>query len=355
MPVAPNIAAIRVALVVAEANRDRWVCPDPGRDRHLSTMLPPALQPLMIDSWRIATWPWRALASRRAKRQGTWPVAILFWHRVADDRMNDWTIGTEAFCRQIDWLEKHFEIVPLAEAQRRIRSGHNRVPTVCLTFDDGYADNSAQAIPMLMGRGIPFTYFVATEHVRRAQPFPHDVARGEPLEPNSIEVLRAMAQAGVEIGGHTRNHANLGAIADPDLLYDEVIGAAHDLEKQIGRPVRYFAFPYGQLENLNGRVFALARQHGFAGVCSAYGGWNEIGGDAFHLQRFSGDPELARIRNWLTLDPRKRHAWQTPHVERMIAAANLEPAKVPEPIPPAAPFPAVSLTLSPSDPGRVLP
>ena len=39
-------------------------------------------------------------------------------------------------------------------------------------------------------------------------------------------------------------------------------------------------------------------------VCSAYGGWNDIGGDAFHLQRVHGDPVFARFSNMLTFDPR---------------------------------------------------
>jgi hypothetical protein len=41
-------------------------------------------------------------------------------------------------------------------------------------------------------------------------------------------------------------------------------------------------------------------------MCSAYGGCNEVGGDAFHLQRLHGDPELLYLKNWLDFDPRVR-------------------------------------------------
>ena len=53
------------------------------------------------------------------------------------------------------------------------------------------------------------------------------------------------------------------------------------------------------------RVFQLAREAGFAGVCSAYGGYNVPGDDPFHLQRIHADPDIIRLKNWLTVDPRK--------------------------------------------------
>lgn len=262
--------------------------------------------------------PWRIASYANARRNGTMPVAILFYHRVADDDPNPWTITCDRFQAQVDWLEANFDIVSLPEAQARIRSGHNTRPTVCITFDDGYADNSTFAIPMLIKRKIPVTYFVTTFHTVQGEPFPHDVKQGRPLATNSPETLRAMAAAGVEIGGHTRNHSSLGHVTDADELFDEVITATREMEQIIRKKIRYFAFPFGQVENLNPDVFRLAREHGLEGVCSAYGGWNEIGGDAFHLQRIHGDPEMALLKNWLTLDPRKRKVWQTPVVEAMI-------------------------------------
>ena len=113
-----------------------------------------------------------------------------------------------------------------------------------------------------------------------------------------------MADAGIEIGGHTRTHADLGSLTDPEEIFDEVITATREMEKIIGKKIRYFAFPYGQVENLNPTVFKLLKEEGFLGVCSAYGGLNEIGDDSFHLQRLHGDPNFSRMKNWLTFDPR---------------------------------------------------
>jgi hypothetical protein len=49
----------------------------------------------------------------------------------------------------------------------------------------------------------------------------------------------------------------------------------------------------------------MARDAGYRGVCSAYGGYNFPGDDAFHLQRIHGDAEMIRLKNWITMDPRK--------------------------------------------------
>ena len=282
--------------------------------------MPPLNQfkPMMIDAWRWGTMPYRLWTYAAARRNGQMPIAVLFYHRVADDDDNPWTISCRGFQKQIDWLSEHFDILTLAEAQARIRSGHNTRPGICITFDDGYADNAIFALPLLIKRNIPVTYFVTTSHTTQGKPFDHDLLRGRPLAPNAPETLRALADAGVEIGGHTRNHPSLADIEDPQVLYDEVVAASQEMEQVVGQKIRYFAFPYGQVENLSPAVFQLAREYGFAGICSAYGGWNEIGGDAFHLQRFHGDPRMAYLKNWLTLDPRKRKIWQTKVVQKMI-------------------------------------
>jgi hypothetical protein len=64
-------------------------------------------------------------------------------------------------------------------------------------------------------------------------------------------------------------------------------------------------FPYGLHQNLSGLAIETARKIGYASVCSAYGGYNFPGDDAFHLQRIHADPETIRLKNWLTVDPRK--------------------------------------------------
>lgn len=329
-----------------------------------------AAKEIAIQGYRCLTWPMRCVSRWQAQRNGTMPVHVLFYHRICDDRANDWTMRVSEFEVQISWLAKNFDIVSLQEAQQRIASGHNTRPTVSITFDDGYADNGLHAIPLLMKRGLPFTYFVCLQNIQTGQPFAHDVKRGRPLEPNDVSVIRMMANSpNVEIGAHTRTHADLGAIDNRDELFAEVIAASRELEKLIDHKVRYFAFPFGQPANLNAEVFRILRQQGFAGACSAYGGRNEIGGDAFHIQRMHGDPMLARVQNWLTFDPRvgfvKRYDYQSensrpdsmstePAETRPIKTDSNEPRQPIKPVnilevPPALDLTSLSNTFSNTD------
>src|SRR5262249_50322362 len=153
---------------------------------------------------------------------------------VADDCRNDWTMSTRSFATQINWLRERFDLVSLSEAQSRIAAGPNRWPRACLTFDDGDAHNRRGAIPLLPKHQIPFTYFVSTNHMLRGESFPHDVAAGRPLAVNTPMHLRELVNAGVEIGAHTRSHADLGAPMSRERMVDEIVGSKRELEESLG-------------------------------------------------------------------------------------------------------------------------
>ncbi len=271
---------------------------------------------LLMAPYYYGTLPYRWWSNAQRNAAGRAPITVLFYHRVADDCPNPWTISNRRFLRQINWLRRHVTLVSLEEAQARIARGHNDRPLVSISFDDGYADNSAFALPLLIRSRIPFTYFVTVHHVQSGEPFAHDVQAGLPQPANTVEELRALAKAGVEIGLHTRTHLNVAEIRDPHQLYDEVVTAGVDLANLVGKPVRYFAFPFGLFQNMSQEAFRLAKEAGYCGVCSAYGGYNFPGDDPFHIQRFHADPQWSRWKNCVTVDPRKartiqRYAYQS--------------------------------------------
>jgi len=259
----------------------------------------------LLDLYYLATLPQRNQAAAAREKSQQVPVMTLFYHRIADEHPNDWTLSNEMFQKQIRWLQQRFDIVALEEAQRRIASEANDRPTVCITFDDGYADNCITALPWLLDQNIPFTYFVTSNNILSGGPFAHDVDNGLPLAPNTALQLRELVGAGVEIGAHTRSHADLGQMTNENELFEEIVGSKRDLEHLLDCPIRYFAFPFGLPANLSTAAFRIAFEAGFWGVCSAYGGYNWPGDDSFHLQRIHGDPQWSRFRNWLTVDPRK--------------------------------------------------
>jgi peptidoglycan/xylan/chitin deacetylase (PgdA/CDA1 family) len=259
---------------------------------------------LLLELYRRGSWPYRWWWHRRAAAAGRAPVVVLFYHRIADDGANGWTTSNRTFARQIDWLSRQVELVSLKEAQRRIREGNPR-PCASITFDDGYAENCREAIPLLIRGRVPCTYFVTLENVLEGKPFAHDAAGGNRFEPNTLDQLRAMVSAGIEIGAHTYTHPDLGRVTDEAQLEHEILEAGQRLGDLLNHPVRYFAFPFGQRANLSSRAFQVAREAGYQAVCSAYGGYNFPGDDPFHLQRIAVDDEMIRLKNWVTVDPRK--------------------------------------------------
>ncbi len=271
------------------------------RIANLESMNP--LKQALFRCYYHGTLPYRWWANARAAAAGRAPVIVLFYHRIADDAASPWTCSNALFARQMRWLKARFDMVSLAEAQRRV-AGVNRRPAVSITFDDGYAANCHQAIPLLVEERIPCTYFVSSRCVLEAIPFPHDVRNSYEGRPNSLDELQQMADAGIEIGAHTRTHCDLGKLKNPKKLYDELVGGGEELQQALGRPVRYFAFPFGLPGNLNTQIFRLAHEFGYEGVCSAYGGYNFPGDDPFHLQRVHAE-DMLRLKNWVTVDPRK--------------------------------------------------
>lgn len=271
------------------------------------------VQRSLLGLYQGATASLRMRAVRRMASEGRAPVSVLFYHRIADANPNDWTLPVADFCRQVDWLARRFDFVSLAEARRRLAAGKSRRPAVAITFDDGYGENCDHAVPLLLRRRIPFTYFVSTQIVRDQSAFPHDLAAGVRLRPNTITELRSMADAGVEIGAHTRTHADLGRSTNADWLREEIVGSISDIEGWTGRRPRSFAFPYGQTTSFTPEAMRVARDAGVQVVCSAYGAYNhprqvsqESG--AFHLRRIHADREWVRFVNWMTFDPRKLRA-----------------------------------------------
>ena len=259
----------------------------------------------LLYVYYLGTCPYRFWYKTSAGAAGTLPATILFYHRIADDQATSYTTSNGSFARQIAWLRRNADLISLAEVQRRIGGEGNSRPCASITFADGYAENCRQAIPLLIREKIPCTYFVTLRNILTGEPFAHDRAAGRSFPPNQLDEIRAMADAGVEIGCHTYTHPDLGQIGDPATLYREVVDAGQELRDRLRCPIRYFAVPYGQPAQLKPALFDLARQAGYEAVCSAFGGYNYPGDGSFHLRRIHGDEDLILLKNRTTFDPRK--------------------------------------------------
>lgn len=92
---------------------------------------------------------------------------VLIFHRVLNhpDPMmpTEPTVGW--FDRTVAQLSRHFNILSLGEAVERMTRGSLPRGSVSITFDDGYADNFLNALPVLEKYSAPATFFIATDYL----------------------------------------------------------------------------------------------------------------------------------------------------------------------------------------------
>ncbi len=280
--------------------------------------------------------PLRRRAMAKLASAGRAPMSVLFYHRVADTYPNDWTIGCKGFRQHVDYCRKNFDLVSLSEIQTRCVTGRSYRPAVSFTFDDGYSENCDFAIPLLLEHKIPCTYFVSLQHILTGQAFDHDLKAGVPLRINTVREIREMANAGIEIGLHSRTHIDFDQVTCRKTLKREITDAKSQLADLIGKPIRYFAFPFGMPNQLTPEAIAMVHDAGMLGFCSAYGAYNLVGQDPFHIRRIHGDGEFERLENWLTFDSRKLR--NQPTVEYVLSEPATEQT---------VPFPIASIKYAP--------
>jgi len=264
-------------------------------------------------------------AATLASRRGPGSLLVLIFHRVlpARDALLPDEPDAADFSAQMDLIERNFSVLPLRAAVQRLRSNSLPARSLCITFDDGYANNCEVALPILKARGIPATVFVAPgflsggrmfndtviEAVRRApaeldltregfgrHALPDDAARvraisailpvlkylpqAERLQraatvaervgaelPDDLmmteDQVRRLHREGIEIGAHTVNHPILANV-DEITARREIVESKARLEEMIGARVSSFAYPNGgPTRDYTARDVVLAREAGF--------------------------------------------------------------------------------------------
>ena len=223
--------------------------------------------------------------------RGRYPVLILVHHLVSD-RTHRMSISTEAFWRQVLFLRRHYRVVSLTEASTILCSGHSPFPAVALTFDDGYGDNFVSLRAVAEELGISVSLFIATQPVEFHREFHHDVSKGlYGAFPMTWSQIRYWKQRGAEFGTHTRTHIKCGA-ANRATLQDEIVGCKSDFEYHLGETPCFFAFPYGNRQDLPAEAVEIAASV-YPYFLSAFGGENYVCAEKpnSHLYRKNAYPE----------------------------------------------------------------
>jgi len=94
-------------------------------------------------------------------------AVILMYHRVVDVETSPYhgIVSTDHFLQQMEFLHKISNPLSLIELKDAIKQKEIPTNSVIITFDDGYADNYTNAIPILTNFQIPATIFITSEYV----------------------------------------------------------------------------------------------------------------------------------------------------------------------------------------------
>jgi peptidoglycan/xylan/chitin deacetylase (PgdA/CDA1 family) len=280
-------------------------------------------------------------------------LSILIFHRVLPlpDPMFPTEIDAAAFDRICSWLRTLFNVLPLDEAVVRLRSGTLPTRAACITFDDGYADNRTQALPILQRHGLPATFYVATgfldggrmwndtviealrrtgrssldlraldiegiaeldlgalpqrraaietilRHIKHRRPderlaLAQTIAAMAEVElPNDLmltsEQVREMRAAGMLIGAHTVSHPILAKLSAEEAR-DEIVGCRLRLQDILGEPIAHFAYPNGKpVQDYSEESVRIVRELGFESAASTAWGAARQSSDLYELPRFT--------------------------------------------------------------------
>jgi len=269
---------------------------------------------------------------------------ILLYHRVTTLANDRWSIAVTPshFAEQMEVLRRRATIVPLSALDSVAARPNARGATVLVTFDDGYADNLYEALPVLQRYDVPATVFVASDAVVQAREFwwddlerlvppaEYDAAWARlreigadereatldglraaadvettprpdyrPLTPNELACLARDDR--IAIGAHTASHARLAALPEAEQRA-EIETGRDALQAIIDRRVESFAYPFGRAGDYTAETMAIVREVGFTRACSNQAGRFDPSTNRFAIPRlyvrdWSGDEFAAALRD----------------------------------------------------------
>jgi peptidoglycan/xylan/chitin deacetylase (PgdA/CDA1 family) len=211
--------------------------------------------------------------------QRTIAVPILMYHRIGTDSTTTplitraLTVPPAAFRAQMQWLHRHrFHAVTQEQLFAALEHGVGlpRRP-VLITFDDGYRDVLWNAAPVLTRLHMHATAYVITGRISGADS--SFLTWGE---------LRLLERLGIEIGSHTVHHVELPQLSDAAAL-KELVQSRRMLERHLGHPVQWFAYPAGAVD---AHVLPLVREAGYVLAVTTQPGVEQSAADPFELHRY---------------------------------------------------------------------
>ena len=158
--------------------------------------------------------------------------------------------------------------------------GEKHGKVVGLTFDDGYQNNLINAAPILVKYNFSATCYIVSNRIGSSNSW--DSNKGITQRPlmNENEIFEWLS-LGMDIGAHTKTHANLTSISKKQAL-KEIIDCKVDLECLFKVRVDDFCYPFG---SVNKELENIVRDSGYLSATSMFRGKASLQTNRYLLPR----------------------------------------------------------------------
>ncbi|AET66608.1 putative xylanase/chitin deacetylase [Desulfosporosinus orientis DSM 765] len=197
-------------------------------------------------------------------------VPVLYYHSIMFEEGNEVRMPPDQFEAQMAYMkENNYESITLDQLYEAFfKEGLLPAKPFIITFDDGYEDNYTTAFPILERHGFSAVVFMVSSYID-----------GDGFL--SWSQLKELSAHGWEIEGHTVNHPNLSQL-DVTSVFNELSQSKELLERGLGIPVNYLAYPYGILSP---DIVKAAKDAEYLMAFTTDRGWADLELDEWHLKR----------------------------------------------------------------------
>lgn len=209
-------------------------------------------------------------ASTAQARQRVETFPVIYYHSIKTIPNNELGMPPEEFEKQISYLAEHGYHSISSQQLYNYYYNKGSLPSrpIMITFDDGYMDNYTTAFPILKKYGFTATVFLIVKKVG---------------DPNCLtwKEVKELDQEGWDIQSHTLTHPDLTKISS-HLLEQELVDSKAILEKELGKPIQFFAYPSGKH---NDAVVQGVKNAGYLMAFSTLKGWTDEKMNPFLVHR----------------------------------------------------------------------
>ena len=211
-------------------------------------------------------------------------ASIFVYHRFGEENYPSTNVKMDQFKKHINELtENNYNVLPVPEI---INAFINKTDlpekTIGITIDDAFLSIYKKAWPILKKKNLPFTIFVSTGSVNS----------NSKIYMNWDQIIE-LANAGVTIGHHTKNHLHLVS-HNEDKVINEIEEASSDFLKNLGYVPDIFAYPYGEY---NKEIKEITKKY-FKASLGQQSGVIYDGIDMYDLPRFSLNEKYGDIKRF---------------------------------------------------------